>query len=146
MGRSAGRRPASPSTTNPALFNYRHGLELVMKSIISHYASYAGVVIKNTHHHNLWRLWEVTRQIIVVVGSDDPAIPTVEQVVKDFHDLDRRADAFRYSRDQRGTLIPLPDWAIDLPNLRGVMEGVNNFFEGANAQMEHNVSAMDWEA
>jgi hypothetical protein len=129
----------------PALFNYRHGLELAMKSVISRYASYANVEVPNTNHHDLLRLWEVTKQIIVAVGSEDPALPMVEQVVKDFHDLDRGSDAFRYARDRRGALIPLPDGAIDLRNLRDVMEGVEHFFEGADAQMNENASnAGDW--
>lgn len=128
----------------PILFNYRHGIELAMKSIIVRYGSFSSVQVEATNHHDLWQLWKVCKAIIIEVGAEDEAIPVVEQVIKDFHDLDKSALAFRYSRDRRGALIALPDGMIDLENLRNVMEGVGHFFGGADAQLDANSSALDW--
>jgi hypothetical protein len=128
----------------PILFNYRHGIELAMKWIIVRYGCYSSVEMEVTTHHDLWQLWKVCKEIIIEVGSDDDAIPMVEQVIKDFHDLDKSALAFRYSRDTRGALIALPDGMIDLENLRDVMEGVGHFFDGADAQLDAHSSAVDW--
>jgi len=77
----------------PILFNYRHGLELAMKWIISRYESYASVAISETNHHDLWKLWQAARDIIVDLGGKDDALPVVEQVAKELHDVSWRASA-----------------------------------------------------
>ena len=128
----------------PILFNYRHGIELAMKWIISMYGGYSSVEISDIEHHDLWQLWKLCKQIMIEVGGEDEAIPVVEQIIKDFHDLDKSALAFRYSRDKNGVLIALPDRTIDLENIHEVMEAVSGFFEGADGLLDANVSAVDW--
>ncbi len=128
----------------PILFNYRHGIELAMKWIIAMYGRYSNVKIDDIEHHNLWQLWKLCKQILIEVGSEDEAIPFVEQVIKDFHDLDKSALAFRYSRNKKGVLIALPDGMIDLENIRDVMEAISGFFDGADGLLDANSSAVDW--
>ena len=144
VGACKGNRPERFWLVYPILFNYRHGIELAMKWLIGRYASYSSVQVGKTTHHDLWRLWMTCKPIIIEVGSNDDAIPIVEQVVKDFHDLDRSSFAFRYAKDKKDALIPLPDGMLDLENLRDVMEAVEHFFEGADAQMDHHASAAEW--
>ena len=67
------------------------------------------------------------------------AIAAVERVIKEFHDMDRYATAFRYSTNRDGTRIDLPDIRIDLENLQQVMEAVNNFFEAVDGMLEHSL-------
>ena len=126
----------------PILFNYRHGIELAMKWIIARYARYSSVNVGHIRHHNLWQLWKVCKAIIIEVGSDDESIYAVEQIIKDFHDLDKSAVAFRYSRDKEDALIALPDRVIDLENIRDVMEAVSHFFDGADGQLDAHSSAV----
>ncbi|MCZ6608449.1 MAG: hypothetical protein O7A66_00410 [Alphaproteobacteria bacterium] len=128
----------------PILFNYRHGIELAMKWIIVQYGRYSTVKIGEIEHHDLWQLWELCKQIIIEVGSESESIAVIEQVIKDFHDLDKSALAFRYSRDKTGALIALPDGMIDLQNIRDVMEGVSHYFDGVDGQLDHNAGAVDW--
>ncbi len=132
----------------PILFNYRHGLELAMKWIIDHYGIYAGVrLTQDARDHDLWGLWRLSKQVIIEVGSegeDDDALRVVEQIVKDFHDLDKSALAFRYSMTKKGATIKLPDISIDLENVGDVMVAVDNFFTGVDGQLDANSSAMDW--
>lgn len=131
----------------PILFNYRHGLELAMKWIIDRYGHYAGVRLQEAERdHDLWGLWRRCKQVIIEVGSegeDDEALCVVEQIVKDFHDLDKSAMAFRYSTDKKGTTIKLPDTSVDLENVKDVMEALNNFFTGVDGQLDANSSAVD---
>ncbi len=128
----------------PILFNYRHGIELAMKWVIAQYGPYSTVEIGEIEHHDLWQLWELCKQIIIEVGSESESIAVVEQVIKDFHDLDKSALAFRYSRNKKGALIALPDGMIDLQNIRDVMEGVSHYFDGVDGQLDHNAGAVDW--
>jgi hypothetical protein len=119
----------------PILFNYRHAIELAMKWIIVMYSRGTGVEVGDTEHHDLWELWKICRQIINPSGENEEALKAVEQVIKDFHDLDKAGLKFRYSRDKRGALISLPDELIDLEHIRDVMEAVGNFFDGVDAQL-----------
>jgi hypothetical protein len=79
-------------------------------------------------------------------GEDDgdDELGAVEQVVKDFHDLDKNAMAFRYTRNKDGTTILLPDTLIDLRNIQMVMEAVDNFFSGADGQLNAIASAAEY--
>jgi len=77
-------------------------------------------------------------------GEDDEVLRVVEQIVKDFHDPDKSAMAFRYSTNKKGATIKLPDTSMDLENIRDVMEAVDNFFTGADGQLDENSSAVDW--
>src|SRR5260370_22626409 len=132
----------------PILFNYRHGLELAIKWVIEQYGRYAGVSLgADALDHNLWKLWKLCKRVIVEVGSageEDEALHSVEQIVKDFHDLDKTATAFRYSKNKDGATIKLPDNAIDLGNVKRVMEAIDNFFSGVDVQLDANSSAADW--
>ena len=137
-------RPERQILIYPILFNYRHGIELAMKWIIVTYGRYSSAEIGEIEHHDLWQLWKLCRQVIIEVGSEDESILVVEQVIKDFHDLDKTALAFRYSRDKNRALIALPEGMIDLENIRDVMEAVGHFFDGADGQLGANSSTVDW--
>jgi hypothetical protein len=131
----------------PILFNYRHSLELAIKWIIDRYGRYAGVWLgEDERDHDLWALWQRCKTVIDKVGSsgDDEALNAVEQIVKDFHDLDKSSMAFRYPTTKKGKTIKLPEISIDLRNVRDVMEGVDNFFSGVDGQLDHNAGAVDW--
>jgi hypothetical protein len=128
----------------PVLFSYRHGIELAMKWVIMAYGRHTGVSGTGVEHHDLWKLWTLCKKVIEDGGGTDEAVAIVEQVIKDFHDLDKSALAFRYSRDRNGTLYPLPDTLIDLKNLRDVMEAVSHFFDGVDGLLDWNTGAVDW--
>jgi hypothetical protein len=127
----------------PVLFNYRHGLETAMKWTISMYGRLAGVRLDELDH-DLWSLWKKCRAILESVERPDEnaAVTAVEQIVKDFHDIDKAAIAFRYSTDRNGGTIVLPNQAIDLQNLQHVMEAVDNFFKGADGMLSNIQSAV----
>ena len=115
-----------------------------MKWIIFMYGRRATVQIDDYEHHDLWKLWCLCKLIIVEFGSEDEAIPVVEQIIKDFHDLDGSGQAFRYAYSKAGTLVELPNYPIDLPHIQDVMEGIGHFFDGADAQLDGHCSAADW--
>lgn len=141
--RAGTRRP--DDLLYPILFCYRHGLEVAMKWILNEYGRYVDVECKL--NHDLWRLWQACKKVIIEIGeesADDDAIEVVEGIVKEFHDLDPAAFALRYSTNKKGTTIDLPDDPIDLENVKDVMEAVNNFFTGADGLLDHNTPAIDY--
>lgn len=124
----------------PILFNYRHGLELALKWII---VVYGGKGIKGINdNHNLWSLWKQCRAISERCSpNDEEATEAVEQVVKDFHDLDKSGTTFRYGWGKDGKVVELPDHLIDLQNIRDVMDGVSGYFIGLDGMLDDLKSA-----
>ena len=128
----------------PILFNYRHGLEAAMKWIIEMYGTLANISLgPNDTNHDLWALWNKCKAISLAApgATDDEALKAVEQVIKDFHDLDKDAVALRYSKGKAGKTILLPDKPIDLENVQLVMEFVNNYFKGTDGLLSDVCSA-----
>jgi hypothetical protein len=128
----------------PILFCYRHALEMTMQYIIGNYGHRYGVSLPKPNH-DLWRLWECCRAIFTATDNESAAVgtSTVEKLLKEFHELDTRAEAFRYPVRKDGTFIHLPNVAIDLIDLRDVMEGLENFFSGADGHLDYVCSASD---
>ena len=126
----------------PILFNYRHGLEAAMKWTIERYGRLAHVEL-DVLDHDLWSLWKKCKAILTAVSTtdDDEPLKVVEQVVRDFHGLDKHAVALRYSKNKNGRVILLPDKSIDLENVQRVMEALDNFFTGADGLLADVESA-----
>ena len=128
----------------PILFTYRHALELAIKWTIEQYGGYVGVYLDyNDRDHDLWKLWKLCKRVIIELGGDgsgDEGLTAVEQIVTDFHNIDKNGTAFRYPTNKNGTTIMLPGTAIDLLNIQRVMEGVDNFFNGTDGLL-HETSA-----
>ena len=127
----------------PILFNYRHGLEVAIKWVLDRYGRHAAMD-EYEKNHRLDKLWQACRQVISEFGGDGPdnTADIVEGIVMEFHKLDPNSFAFRYSKDKKGVQVPLPNFLIDLENIRDVMEGVNHFFEGVDAQCSELSSAL----
>jgi hypothetical protein len=144
------RNPADRhSLVYPILYCYRHGLELAMKWVIGVYGRLAGVYSADYVDHDLWKLWTGCKKVILEVGSDDDdnneALDAVQQIVKDFHDWDKFSMAFRYSHDKNGVTLKLPEYPIDLDNIKNVMQAVEHFFSGVDGQLDANSSNTDYE-
>ena len=135
----AERRPIDRDLlVHPIFFCYRHSLEAAMKWTIGLYGRHFDVFL-DEQNHNLLTLWGLCKRILLETReAEDPGedICAVEQVIKEFHDMDRYATAFRYSTNRDGMRIGLPDIRIDLENLQQVMEAANNFFEGADGMLD----------
>lgn len=122
----------------PILFTYRHGVELAMKWIIAMYGDRTPAEIA---HHDLWQLWKLCRAVIDSAGQDDGSIDIVEKIVKDFHDLDGSALAFRYGIDKNLRPPRLPTGLFDVENIRNVMKGVAHFFDGCDGMLSDLANA-----
>lgn len=130
----------------PILFNYRHGLEAAMKWTIEQYGFFANITLKpDDRSHDLWGLWRLCKEIFAAAREtgweEDAAVQAVEQVVKDFQQIDKNGTAFRYSKNKNGVIITLPADRIDLGNVQWVMESVDHFFQGNDGWLDNLASA-----
>ncbi|MGD0867239.1 MAG: hypothetical protein ABSA49_16980 [Rhizomicrobium sp.] len=116
----------------PAIFNYRHYIEIALKTIIEDHGEFAGVAI-GSRNHKLPELWQLFLGIATAFGNDcsDTATIAVGKCIDEFNVVDDRSTAFRYSDDLRGGTPPLPE-DLDLLGLRDAMTGIENFFECAD--------------
>ncbi|WP_035672360.1 hypothetical protein [Bradyrhizobium liaoningense] len=108
-----------------------------MKWTIEQYGQLASVQLDELDH-DLWDLWKKCKAILQSApDSDGDALRVVEGIVKELHDVDKGAIAFRYSRNRNGKTVLLPDKPIDLQNMQRVMESIDNFFKGADGMLSN---------
>jgi hypothetical protein len=125
----------------PILFSYRHALEIAMKWIVSRYGRFAGIP-EPAPEHNLWQLWGSCKRVITQISgeNEDGVIDAVGSIIKEFHDVDGSALAFRYSKHRDGVCIRLPNGSVDLANLAGTMEQMARFLDGTDALLDELTS------
>ncbi len=116
----------------PALFNYRHFVEIALKSVIETHGPAAGVSLDKANH-GLLQLWPKFIAIAEHFGESETeaSVAAVASCVKEFAEIDASSTTFRYARSLNGTTPKLPLDGIDLHQLRDVMNGIENFFECA---------------
>ena len=135
----------------PALFSFRHYLELTMKdtlNIIEGKGKVAKVVTNKVH--TLIDIWDDFKKI---VPKDDECI-IIESLIKEISDIDPYSFTFRYTYDVRGNkiginidnntnindrnvfksndLMNLKPILIDNENLKSVMLKMYSYFDGIN--------------
>jgi hypothetical protein len=122
----------------PALFNYRHYIELALKAIVDDHGAFAGVSL-GQKNHKLPELWQLFLAISAAFGNDhsNEAAVAVGECIDEFVTLDANSTAFRYARNQRGDTPVLPSGGLDLVRLHDVMNGLENFFECADLDFTH---------
>ena len=119
----------------PIVFSYRHFIELSLKYLVDSYGSYVGLEA-NWKTHELDPLWEAFKSMLEKHGvQSNSADPVVEACIAEFAKIDVRSFSFRYPTDTKGRLISFDVDALDLENLRDVMEGVSNYFTGTDGYL-----------
>jgi hypothetical protein len=89
----------------PAVFLYRHSVELLLKEILFYGSRLKGcsLDIKIMSSHSLKPLWDAARPLLN--GNEDgTAYKIVDELVSDFQKVDPRGDAFRYYRSKSGAV------------------------------------------
>lgn len=122
----------------PALFNYRHYIELALKSIINDHGSVAGISL-NTPNHRLQNLWKIYIKIAKAFNHDcsDNATIAVGNCIQELDLIDSTSTTFRYASNKANRAPPLPDDSIDLMSLHDAMNGIENFFECSALDFDH---------
>lgn len=120
----------------PVFFNYRHYLELRLKEVVR-YGISLEILTKDDElkkllrSHALLRLWNKAKLVLEAVWPTGPKdeLQVVEGHIGQFNQVDPKGEVFRYL-DGKGNFKKLPDH-ISIRNLREIMEGVGNFFDGS---------------
>ncbi|MCI5147577.1 MAG: hypothetical protein D3923_19085 [Candidatus Electrothrix sp. AR3] len=96
-------------------------------------------------HHNLIKLWEMIRPIIVKrwPGEDNKPFNNVYNFIQDFQKLDRSGQTFRYSnvKDRNGYKKKFSELkTIDLKLLQKAFDEMWNFLDGCLAVFIEDLS------
>jgi hypothetical protein len=128
----------------PMLFCYRHAIETGLKWLIVQYGSQVGATPEDLNEtHDLWTLWEHCLTIYHACGdgADTNGLKAVGQIVKQFHDWDKRGMTFRYATTKHGAVVKFQHPDIDIENLKDVMSGVAHFFSGSDGWFDSIANA-----
>ena len=118
-----------------AVFCYRQSIELFLKHLIEEFPSGRG---NRKLTHSLSALWNQFAEIAQERGRDHTiGLPAAEALIKEMDTADKKSDGFRFPADVNGAPFVFGDRGIDLENLREVMHGLQNFFECAYLDFEH---------
>jgi len=122
----------------PALFNYRHYIELALKAIVDDHGAFAGVSL-GQKNHKLPELWKLFLEVASAFGNDcsDAASVAVGKCIDELVAVDASSTVFRYARNVRGDTPVLPSDGLDLVRLHDVMDGIENFFECSDLDFSH---------
>jgi hypothetical protein len=115
----------------PALFCYRHFIEMSLKSIIEQYGFLAELP-QSRRYHLLRDLWSDFEHIMHATFGDDyknPETLAVEKHVRKFDEIDRKSDTFRYHKKSNGENFTTNIPQLNLENLVKVMNGIENYFD-----------------
>jgi hypothetical protein len=123
----------------PALFNYRHYVELALKAAIEEYGPFADVKL-GAKDHRLPDLWQLFLQITTKFNNDpaDAAARAVGRCIGELAKIDANSTTFRYAKTLKGDVPTLPI-GLDLVRLHDVMNGIENFFECASLDFSQKV-------
>jgi hypothetical protein len=124
------------------LFNFRHYLELSLKSLIRICADLTRAPNPDVvNEHGLMPLWGKAKPLLEKAFPPPPerdeTVRHVERCLNDFHQVDPNSQLFRYSTDKAGNSVGarLPD--LDLPRLTKTMQDLQAFFSGCDAYADH---------
>ena len=114
----------------PAIFMYRHFVELKLKWIIIHLQLFSGTKISKFNIHDIWQLWIYVKDHLSCLDGGKLEKNTennLDRIIKELSTLDPTSYYFRYSHDNQDQDIPLPE-RLSMENFKDVMEGLKNGF------------------
>jgi hypothetical protein len=71
--------------------------------------------------------------------ADSEVTDVVGKIVSEFASFDAKGTAFRYATDSTGSLPGLPEFDLDIANLKDIMEGVYTFITLADSWLHKSI-------
>jgi hypothetical protein len=128
----------------PALYCYRHGLELTLKAII-----YLGQRVRGESRevwktHKLTELWPRARSVMQEAFPRDDGLDALEALVLELAAIDFTGELFRYAHDRDGRAWTLPPELarVDLLHVRRLMDKLFGQLFGAIDGIDYMLDAM----
>lgn len=122
----------------PIIFLYRHFIELELKYLLCTYGPDVGLE-PNWTTHNIEALWSNARTIIdrFSAPGEKEGTDAVAKCIAEMSKIDPQSFTFRYPVTRQGELIVFEMDSVDFVHLRRTMEGIGNFFDGVDGQLDN---------
>ena len=120
----------------PIVFLYRQYLELRLKQIIQEGGRLIGKNGVFPQTHDLEQIWILAKRTIETVYKEDPEpadLMGIEQVIKDFAEVDRSSYSYRYPTDKSGNNSIGDRRHINLFSLSEGLKEASGLLDGAVA-------------
>lgn len=123
----------------PAVFLYRHYIELTLKMLLEDTSELTDAPQKPKPNHKLPGLWAQVKGLLAEVfpESENVPPPNVGDVIQAFAELDPGATAFRYPTTREGEQSLEGIRHINLAKLQEQLQPMIEFLEGAGAGVSH---------
>lgn len=119
----------------PALYCYRHSLELALKDLIYEFERARTGEFTVIRTHDLKVIWPGAREVLEVMWpeGDIRQLDLMERVVAELAAVDPGGEQFRYDRDREGFVRDIPEelMRFDLHNAEAVMGKLITLMQGA---------------
>ncbi len=125
----------------PALYCYRHALELAMKDVVYEWERAEAGDFEVIGTHDLMPIWNRTRAALEGAWpeGDVGQLDRMEAIIRELALVDPGGEQFRYDRDRKGFVRDLPKelMRFDLPNVSKVMNKLLSLMWGAVDGIAH---------
>lgn len=130
----------------PAVFLYRHYVELQLKSLHLLLLEHAERPKQFPKTHCLETLWREVRKGLKTIDDQPVVFDAAEALILEFQNLDPRSDAFRYPvKPDGGASLPRALQHINLESLRASMDRLATFFGSVNLMIEGEITLREEE-
>lgn len=119
----------------PALYCYRHAVELALKEIVYLGQRHGGLPKEVIRSHDLLLVWPKARKALEVAWPSGPRedLDAIESIITELAAVDSDGEQFRYDRDRDGHARDLPEQLgrVDLCHLARMMDKLLGNLMGA---------------
>jgi hypothetical protein len=135
---TSGTRGVHELMALPAMFLYRHYVELHLKSLLLD----AGELLDDPQtvppKHYLLSLWQRVRRLLLKIDprSDGPWLERADGIITEFDALDPTSFAFRYPVDTEGVASLPPGFRVHPSTVTSVIEELHILLNGASTQID----------
>lgn len=132
VGELQSSRVVMSSTLLPALFLFRHYIEIRLKELVVLCGKILGEEQSISSHHKLYPSWGRLKGLARRIDNQfqGEEVEVVEKCIKELSELDERGDVFRYPVDTQGN-TNLNRTSIPIENFAKTMEAIANYLDGA---------------
>lgn len=125
----------------PALYCYRHSLELALKDLIYEFERARTGEFKVLGTHDLRLIWRAAREVLEAMWPDGDVrqLELMGRMVEELAAVDPGGEQFRYDRDRAGLVRDIPEelMRFDLRNVEAVMGKLIGLMQGALEGVAH---------
>lgn len=127
----------------PFLACWRQHIELALKALMLEIEALEGLVATPRHTHDLRRLWSECRRYLTARYGENELYDHAGRLIGQLHDLDPRADEFRYPFRTSGEPALGDVDSLSFEAIGSALRSLSDFFDIASTMVQVDQDAKD---